>query len=91
MDDCSQGPWLARIFRRTACPLPGAAPRRAPLRPKHFVPLVGFLVPTAAMAYGVVMPRNGILGINELTIGFAGALVGASITYVLGLLAALRH
>jgi hypothetical protein len=55
------------------------------------LPLVGFLVPTAAIAYGIVLPRNGAAGVNELTVGFAATLVGAAVTYVMGILVAVRR
>lgn len=71
--------------------MPAAGARRACVRPRHFLPLVGFLVPTVVIGYGVVIPRNGIGGVNEVTIGFASTLVGATITYVIGVLAALRR
>ena len=62
-----------------------------PARARDFVPLVGFLVPTAVIAYAIVLPRAGFAGVNELSIGFAGSLVGATITYVIGVLGALRR
>jgi hypothetical protein len=57
---------------------------------KHFLPLIGFVLPTAAIGFGVVIPRSCIAGINELTIGFASTIVAACVTYVLGLRQALR-
>lgn len=77
-------------FRRTSCPsqAPGQSP--ACLRPRHFLPLIGFLVPTVAIAYGVVLPRNGVAGINDLTVGFAATLLGAAITYTIGLVVVRR-
>jgi hypothetical protein len=74
-----------------SCPIPAPGSRRACLRPSHFVPLVAFLVLTIAIGYGVVIPRNEIDGVNELTVGFGATLVGAAITYVVGVLAALRR
>jgi hypothetical protein len=56
---------------------------------RHFWPLVGFVVPTVAIGYGVVIPRSCIAGVNELTIGFGATVLGACVTYVLGLRAAL--
>ena len=56
---------------------------------RHWLPLLGFIVPTVAIGYGVVIPRSCIAGVNELTIGFAGTVVGACVTYVLGIRAAL--
>jgi hypothetical protein len=60
------------------------------MKPRHFVPLLGFVVPTLAIGYGVVIPRSCIAGLNELTIGFATTVAGACVTYFLGLRAALR-
>jgi ubiquinone/menaquinone biosynthesis C-methylase UbiE len=37
------------------------------------------------------MPRHGITGLNELTVGFASTVVGASLTYMIGLRAAIRR
>jgi len=56
---------------------------------RHFLPLVGFVLPTAAIGYGVVIPRSCIAGVNELTIGFAVTIGAACLTYVLGLRAVL--
>jgi hypothetical protein len=80
---------LDRLFRRTSCPLPQPGQRRACLRPRHFLPLVGFLVPTIIIGYGIVLPRHAP-GINELSVGFATTLIGATITYAVGVVAALR-
>ena len=60
------------------------------MRARHLLPLVGFVVPTAVIGYGVVIPRSCIAGINDLTVGFASTIVGACVTYVLGVRAALR-
>jgi hypothetical protein len=54
-------------------------------------PLVGFVVPTVVIGYGFVIPGSCIAGVNELTIGFTGTIVGACVTYVLGVRAALRE
>ena len=90
MDDCSRGPWLGRIFRRTSCPIPRPDQRRSLLRTRHLLPLATFLVPNVAIGYGVVLPRHGFGGFNEITIGFAGALLGAAVTYLVGVRGALR-
>ena len=37
---------------------------------RHFVPLVGFVVPTVVIGYGFVIPGSCIAGVNELTRGF---------------------
>ena len=60
------------------------------MRARHLLPLVGFVVPTAVIGYGIVIPRSCIAGVNDLTVGFASTIVGACVTYVLGLRAALR-
>lgn len=57
---------------------------------RHYVPLVGFVLPTMVIGYGVVIPRSCIAGINDLTLGFSATILGACVTYVLGLRAALR-
>ena len=58
---------------------------------RHYVPLVGFVVPTVVIGFGWVIPRSCIAGINELTIGFATSIVGAGVTYVLGVRQAVRR
>lgn len=61
------------------------------MRARHFAPLLGFVVPTAVIAYGFVIPRSCIAGVNELTIGFATTIAGACATYVAGVRAVLRE
>lgn len=56
---------------------------------KHVLPLLGFVLPTVVIGYGVVIPRSCIAGVNELTLGFASTIVGACITYFVGLRLAL--
>jgi hypothetical protein len=48
------------------------------------LPLLLFVVPSVVIGYGFVLPRNGAGGVNELSIGFAGTIVGACITYFVG-------
>ena len=55
------------------------------------LPLATFVVPTVVIGYGFVIPESCIAGINELSLGFAGAIFGASATYVAGVRAALRQ
>jgi|SRR6516162_3956253 hypothetical protein len=43
------------------------------VRFKHFYPLLAFLIPTAPIGYGVVIPLSPIAGVNGLTIGFGSA------------------
>ena len=78
-------------LQRTSCPLPIPGQPRACIRPHHFVPLVAFVIPTAAIAYGLVLPRNAVCGMNELTVGFATTLIGAAVTYVIGVMRAVRR
>jgi hypothetical protein len=60
------------------------------MRFKHFYPLLAFLIPTALIGYGVVIPRSPIAGVNGLTVGFGSALLGAAIAYWQGIRMALR-
>jgi SAM-dependent methyltransferase len=50
-----------------------------------YLPLLGFVIPTLAMGYGVVLPRHGICGLNEITLGFGSTVFGAALTYVAGI------
>ena len=61
------------------------------MKARHLMPLIGFVVPTVLIGYGFVIPRSCIAGVNELTIGFATTIVGACITYVVGVRSALRE
>lgn len=49
-----------------------------------YLPLVGFVVPSVLIGYGFVIPQSCIAGFNELSIGFALTIVGAALTYVVG-------
>ena len=80
---------LSSLFTRKACLVRPGAPRRACMKTRHVVPLLGFVLPTVVIGYGFVIPRSGIAGVNELTIGFATTIVGACITYLFGVRAAL--
>lgn len=70
-------------------PVPGQP--RVCVRVNHFLPLLGFLAPSVAIAYGIVLPRNGVSGVNELSVGFATTLLGAAVTYVIGVVMAARR
>src|SRR5262249_16908133 len=65
--------------------------REWPMRLRHFYPLLGYVAPTVIIGYGVVIPTSCIAAITDLTIGFASAIVGACVTYVLGLRSVLRE
>jgi ABC-type Fe3+ transport system permease subunit len=58
---------------------------------RHWIPLLGFVLPTIVIGYGFVIPRSCIAGVNELTIGFATTVVGACLTYWMGVRAVLRE
>jgi hypothetical protein len=60
------------------------------MKARHYVPLAGFVIPTVVIGYGVVIPRSCIAGVNELTIGFAATVLGACVTYIVGLRTVLR-
>lgn len=60
------------------------------MRLSHFYPLIGFLLPTVVIGYGLVIPRSCIAGVNDKTIGFAMALLGSGIAYWQGVRLALR-
>jgi hypothetical protein len=62
-----------------------------PMNLRLLLPLLGFVVPTVIIGYGFVIPRSCIAGVNELTIGFATTILGACLTYVAGVRAALRE
>lgn len=57
---------------------------------RHFLPLLGFALPTLAIGYGIVIPRSCIAGINELSVGFGTTVLGACLTYLAGIRAALK-
>jgi hypothetical protein len=50
------------------------------MRGKHLLPVLGFVVPTVLIGYGLVIPRSCIAGVNDLTVGFAATIVGACAT-----------
>lgn len=56
----------------------------------HWLPLAGFVLPTVVIGYGFVIPRSCIAGVNELTLGFATTVIGAAVTYVIGVRRALH-
>jgi SAM-dependent methyltransferase len=53
-------------------------------RVRPYIPLLGFVLPTVVVGYGVVIPRSCIAGVNELTIGFGTTILGAVFTYIAG-------
>jgi hypothetical protein len=63
----------------------------AEMRLRHFYPLIGFVLQTLVIGYCFVIPQSCIAGFNKLSIGFGGTVLGASLTYILGVRAALRR
>ena len=57
---------------------------------RHYLPLLGFVLPTAAIGYGFVIPRSCIAGVNALSLGFGSTIVGAVLAYVAGIRSATR-
>jgi hypothetical protein len=57
----------------------------AGMRPHYFTPLAALIAPSVLIGFGVVIPGSCIAGVNQLTIGFASTLVGACISYWMGI------
>jgi hypothetical protein len=57
----------------------------------YLSPLVGFVIPTLLIGYGFVIPKSCIAGINDLTIGFATTVIGACLTYWMGVRTVIRE
>ncbi len=57
---------------------------------RYYHPLLGFVIPTVLVGYGIVIPRSCIAGVNELTLGFAATVASACVTYLAGLRLAIR-
>jgi hypothetical protein len=84
---------IQSLTRPRSCPVPSVACPAAARRWKLLrlvLPLVSFVVPTVVVAYGVLIPRSCIAGLNELSFGFGTTVLGACITYVFGVRAALK-
>jgi ABC-type Fe3+ transport system permease subunit len=63
---------------------------KAAMKLSYFYPLLGFVVPTVAIGFGLVIPKSCIAGVNDLTIGFAITVASACVTYWVGLRTVLR-
>ena len=59
------------------------------MKPRYFTPLLGFIVPSLVIGFGVVIPGSCIAGVNQLSVGFATSLFGAAGAYWLGIRAVL--
>jgi hypothetical protein len=56
----------------------------------YFYPLLGFVIPTVVIGFGLVIPKSCIAGKNDLTIGFTITVASACVTYWMGLRTVLR-
>lgn len=77
---------MEKVKSAPVCPFDGRC-----MRLRHCYPLMGFLIPTIIVGYGFVIPRSPIAGINQFTVGFGSALLGATIAYWQGVRCALRR
>jgi ABC-type Fe3+ transport system permease subunit len=50
----------------------------------RYLPLLGHVLPTLAIGYGLVIPGSCIAGWNPLTVGFGASVLGTCVAYVLG-------
>ncbi len=55
------------------------------MKPRHFLPLLGFVAPTVLIGFGLVIPGSCIAGLNQLSVGFATTLLGACVAYWMGI------
>jgi hypothetical protein len=55
------------------------------MRARYFIPLLGFVGPSALIGFGVVIPGSCIAGLNSLSIGFGTTLLGACGAYWMGI------
>jgi ABC-type Fe3+ transport system permease subunit len=55
------------------------------MKARHFLPLLGFVVPTVLIGFGLVIPASCIAGVNQLSVGFATTVIGSGITYWIGI------
>jgi hypothetical protein len=51
--------------------------RSGAMKLSYLYPLFGFILPTAIVGYGFVIPKSCIAGINDLTIGYTVTLISA--------------
>ena len=55
------------------------------MKARYFLPLLGFVVPTVLIGFGLVIPASCIAGVNQLSVGFAATVIGSCITYWIGI------
>ena len=51
---------------------------------RPYLPLLGFVLPTTIIGFGVVIPRSCIAGVNGMTVGFGTTILGAILAYLAG-------
>ncbi len=56
----------------------------------YWLPLLGYVLPTLAIGFGVVIPRSCIAGVNALTLGFLASVGTSAIAYAAGQILLLR-
>jgi hypothetical protein len=49
------------------------------------IALLAFVLPTLVIGYGFMIPNSPIAGFNELTAGFGTTVLGACLTYFVGI------
>lgn len=57
---------------------------------KHWIPLIGFVVPTLVIGFGFMIPHSCIAGVNQLSVGFGGTIAAGCVSYVLGVRSVLK-
>jgi hypothetical protein len=57
----------------------------ASMKPRYFTPLLTLIVPSAVIGFGVVIPGSCTARLKQLTVGFATTLLGACVSYWLGI------
>jgi hypothetical protein len=60
------------------------------LRLKHFYPLLGYLLTTVLITYGIAIPRSCLAGVNAQSVGFGAAMIAAAVAYWQGIRIALH-
>lgn len=55
------------------------------MKPRYFTPLLGFVLPSLVIGFGIVIPGSCIAGVNSLSVGFASSLLGSCGAYWLGI------
>ncbi len=56
-----------------------------------WLPLIGYVVPTLGIGFGVVIPGSCVEGVNSHTVGFLAAVLGFIPAYMTGIVIARRQ